>query len=108
MGTTKETKRLADNFGDKKLKMKAICKILKQMNAGKNIDDWKKINLKKTIRMANFINTLTELFEVDHQMCIIIFTSASGSSVDNIFSFYKGPWHLKKGIIGSGNTGNMT
>jgi hypothetical protein len=69
--SAKEEKRLAgSSYGDKSLMTKTIYKILKQIKDGKNTDDRRKFNLKKTVHSAALIAAVAADVQADCRICI--------------------------------------
>jgi hypothetical protein len=55
--------------GYKTLKKMAIYAILKKVKAGKNTDNQRHLNLKKTVRTASLIATVAASVDEDHRQC---------------------------------------
>jgi histone-lysine N-methyltransferase SETMAR len=88
--SVKEAKKLSDNsFGDKSLKLRAIYKIFKTIKEGKNTDDQRKFNRKKTTRTAALIAAVAADVEADRRICIDTLAWVHGVSVGTIFKILK-------------------
>jgi histone-lysine N-methyltransferase SETMAR len=94
--SVKEAKKLADNaYGEKALKTRAIYKIFKQIKEGKNTDDKRRFNSKKTIRTAELIASIAADVEADRRICVKTLASAYGVSAGTVFNIL----HEELGLV---------
>jgi histone-lysine N-methyltransferase SETMAR len=82
-----EIKKTVDAaFGDKTLKRAAIYKILNAVKEGKNTDDQRHLNGKKTKRTPALITSVSAAVEEDRRQTITALATAFGVSTQVIFS----------------------
>jgi hypothetical protein len=74
---------VGNTYGGKTLTMRAVNKILKQ--AGKNSDDWRKFNLKKSFQAAALAAAVTTEVVTDYKICIKSLALDHYTSVGTIF-----------------------
>jgi hypothetical protein len=87
--SVKEAKKLADNsFGDKCLKLRAISKIFKTIKEGKNTDDQRKFNRKKTTCTPALIAAVAAEVETDRRICINTLLGSMACQLGPFLRFY--------------------
>jgi hypothetical protein len=94
--SVKEAKRHADNtYRNKGLKTRAIYKILIQIKDGKNTDNGRKFNSKKTIHAADLIAAIAAVVVADRRICTKALASAHGVSAGTVLTIL----HKELGIV---------
>jgi histone-lysine N-methyltransferase SETMAR len=83
-------------YGDKALKKTAIYAILKKVKAGKNTDDQRHLNPKKTVRTASLIASIAAAVEADRRQCIKSLAAVHGVSVYTVHSILHKDLGLEK------------
>ncbi len=83
-------------YGDKALKKTAIYAILKKVKAGKNTDDQRHLNPKKTVRTASLIASIAAAIEADRRQCIKSLAAVHGVSVYTVHNILHKDLGLEK------------